>query len=558
MTGLRFGGVIAALVAGLVCVPGALSAPSNDAFAAPTILSGVEGWATATNAEATKEAGEPNHAGNSGGRSVWFSWTAPRSGLLFLDTCDSDFDSLLAVYTGSAVGALTEQASNDDDCAERSALAVDVSGGTEYRIAVDGFDGATGSIVLAFAMAPPNDDFTAAQQLSGEGGYLQGSLAWATHELGEPLHGGEDGTGSIWYSWTAPANFRAAVRGCSPDIVVAVYTGDAVGSLTEAGGTYANSCGPHGSLSFDAFAGTTYRIAVDSATEIDSFELYWYAQPLLPRNTSPPTISGRAATNTTLVASPGTWVYASSFTYYWQACSTVPPTTGSCPLVRLVNDPKPYDEHMTVGSDLLGKYIRVEVTAQGPGGNYFARSATVGPVVPGPPINTLPPDIDGGTIVGETLEATPGEWDLGQATGPRATYLWQRCDVTIQNCRNVKGPGTDSKYRLTSADLGSLIQVVVTMTTSGGSASASAVAQGEVIRPERTARQRRCVVPRLVGKSLKAARKSLAKARCRLGSVRRTRSKRRVGMIVAQRPKPGTRLRVGGRVNVRVSLGRRR
>jgi hypothetical protein len=559
MRGLRFGGVIAPLVAALVCVPGALTAPqSNDVFASPTLLSGAEGWLTTTNAEATKETGEPNHAGNPGGASVWFSWTAPRNGLLFLDTCDSNFDTLLAVYTGSDVGALTERASNDDECEERSALAVDVSGGTQYRIAVDGFDGATGSVVLVFAMAPTNDDFSGAQQLFGESGSASGTLAWATHEEGEPLHAGEGGTGSVWYSWTAPRDLRATFRACESDIIVAVYTGDSVGSLTEAGGTYGSVCAPHGSLSFDAFAGRTYRIAVDSVAEIDDFVLSWFVNPLLPRNVSPPTISGAPATNTALVASPGTWVHASSFTYYWEACPAATPTTGSCASIRLVNDPKPHDEHLTVPGDLLGKYIRVQVTAQGPGGHFFARSGTIGPVVPGPPINKGAPYVDGYTIVGETLEASQGEWDLGGGTLLNVTYLWRRCDANIQNCRDVKGPGTDNKYRLTSADLRSFIQAVVTMTTTGGSTSASGVSQGDITLPERTARQRRCVVPRLVGKSLKAARKSLSKARCRLGSVRRTRSGRRAGMIVAQRPKAGTRLRAGGRVNVVLSLGPRR
>jgi hypothetical protein len=80
--------------------------------------------------------------------------------------------------------------------------------------------------------------------------------------------------------------------------------------------------------------------------------------------------------------------------------------------------------------------------------------------------------------------------------------------------------------------------------------------------PERSDRPgsptRFCVVPRLKNKTLRAARRSLVRARCRLGRVTRT-YKRTVarGRVVAQRPRAKTRLPVGSRVNVVVSRGRR-
>jgi hypothetical protein len=54
------------------------------------------------------------HAGDAGGRSVWWSWTAARGGVVSFDTCGAEFDTLLAVYTGDRVDALTKVASNDD------------------------------------------------------------------------------------------------------------------------------------------------------------------------------------------------------------------------------------------------------------------------------------------------------------------------------------------------------------------------------------------------------------------------------------------------------------
>ena len=123
---------------------------------------------SANTANATKQAGEPEHAGNPGGGSLWYSWTAPADGTVKLDTCESGFDTLLAVYTGTSVNALTPVAANDDGAVcgpaseprgTRSQLTMAVSASTTYRIAVDGYDDARGnvSLYLRFAASPiPN------------------------------------------------------------------------------------------------------------------------------------------------------------------------------------------------------------------------------------------------------------------------------------------------------------------------------------------------------------------------------------------------------------------
>ena len=106
--------------------------------------------ALASNQFASKESGEPNHAGNPGGKSVWFEWTAPVAASVSIDTHGSSFDTLLAVYTGTSIAALTEVLSNDNDGSANgnSGLSFVASAGTVYRIAVDGFDGASGNILL--------------------------------------------------------------------------------------------------------------------------------------------------------------------------------------------------------------------------------------------------------------------------------------------------------------------------------------------------------------------------------------------------------------------------
>ena len=81
--------------------PASAQAPANDNFASATVLTGSSGAPSATNTMATKEAGEPDHASNEGGASVWFAWTPDTSGIANVATCTVSFDTLLAVYTGA-------------------------------------------------------------------------------------------------------------------------------------------------------------------------------------------------------------------------------------------------------------------------------------------------------------------------------------------------------------------------------------------------------------------------------------------------------------------------
>ena len=97
------------------------------------------------------ENGEPAHAGNAGGRSIWYRWTAPSAGTWTVDTAGSSFDTTLAIYTGTAVNALTLTAENDDTALGRtSEVTFTSTPGGVYRIAVDGYNGASGPVVSSF------------------------------------------------------------------------------------------------------------------------------------------------------------------------------------------------------------------------------------------------------------------------------------------------------------------------------------------------------------------------------------------------------------------------
>jgi hypothetical protein len=81
---------------------------------------------------ATQEAGEPDHAGDSGGASVWYTWIPPESGTARVSVCCGAPD-LLGIYFGSAFDQLSKVQSSGTGSIE-----LPVTAGATYRIAVDG------------------------------------------------------------------------------------------------------------------------------------------------------------------------------------------------------------------------------------------------------------------------------------------------------------------------------------------------------------------------------------------------------------------------------------
>lgn len=125
-------------------------APTNDNFSSAIALSGTSVSISGTNVEATAEAGEPTHAGGNSSpiNSVWYKWTAPTSGLVFMELFNSDFDTTLGVFQGATIPSLTEVVSNEDLFGIQSQVQFNVVAGTTYFITVDGSDTATGNFTL--------------------------------------------------------------------------------------------------------------------------------------------------------------------------------------------------------------------------------------------------------------------------------------------------------------------------------------------------------------------------------------------------------------------------
>ena len=111
--------------------------PPNDDFAQPVEISTLPFNHTMATTLATKAADDPVLCvGFQGGASVWYRLVAPASGQLTLNTFNSNYDTVLAVFTGSR-GALTRRACNDDtDSSLQSRVVLPVTAGTIYHVEV--------------------------------------------------------------------------------------------------------------------------------------------------------------------------------------------------------------------------------------------------------------------------------------------------------------------------------------------------------------------------------------------------------------------------------------
>ncbi len=158
--------------------------PANDLFANRAVVTGSSAIANGSNVGASKEAAEPIHGGNAGGKSVWWTWTAPASGRVNLTAIGSGFDTLLAVYSGTSVSALSLVANNNNQGPGYfSAVNFAAAAGTSYEIAVDGFNGASGLIRLNLSLSEINRLRLLAPQPLPEGGFR----IWVSSADGSPI-----------------------------------------------------------------------------------------------------------------------------------------------------------------------------------------------------------------------------------------------------------------------------------------------------------------------------------------------------------------------------------
>lgn len=136
-----------------------MAAPINDNFANRINLIGQSVTVFGTTVDSTAEVGEPTPTDGGVINSIWYSWTAPFSGLTNISTPGSNYDTSIGVYTGNAVNALTLVGTNDDVSPDFrpnfpfplrrfSLVNFNAVAGTTYQIQVDGFSSNTGEATL--------------------------------------------------------------------------------------------------------------------------------------------------------------------------------------------------------------------------------------------------------------------------------------------------------------------------------------------------------------------------------------------------------------------------
>jgi RHS repeat-associated protein len=194
-----------------------------------------------------------------------------------------------------------------------------------------------------------------------------------------------------------------------------------------------------------------------------------------PQSTSAPVVTGNASVGQTLNASTGQWTSdlpITGYAYKWQRCSSG--GSGCTDIAGATST-----AYALVASD-AGSTVRVAVTATSDAGSTTATSAVTGVIAQSPPTNTALPTITGTATEGQTLSAGTGTWTAAAGT-PTYVTQWLRCDASAANCNPISA-ATGSTYALTTSDIGATIEVAVTATNAGGSATATS-APTPVVKP---------------------------------------------------------------------------
>ena len=180
-------------------------------------------------------------------------------------------------------------------------------------------------------------------------------------------------------------------------------------------------------------------------------------------STAAPTISGVSQAGQALTANAGSWSSprALSYSYQWQRCNRF---GGDCASVEGATE-----SSYTPASGDAGSTLKVEVTASEERHSLSRTSTATQPIAAaGAPASERAPAVDGPSLQGSTLTATPGRW-AGEAS-IAYSYQWERCTETGE-CKPISG-ATFNSYTPAAEDVGSTLRVLVTATDGEGSSEA--------------------------------------------------------------------------------------
>jgi hypothetical protein len=257
---------------GTGCTPP--TSPANDHCDNATVLTGPFPQTGTEDTTAADAAGDPASAcGFNNTHSVWFSYTATGNDTATFETCTSDYDTVVSVWTG-ACGSLSEVVCNDDDfgaCGPpQSHVEWLMTSGTTYLIALAGYSSNSGNAgyrfdVVPTAPPPANDHCASATVLMAPFPVSGSENTSGADSAGDPVSACGLGNGhSVWFAYTATGNGTATFSACGSDYdtVASVWTG-ACGSLTEVAcddDSFDVCGGLQSNVTWPITSGTTYSI----------------------------------------------------------------------------------------------------------------------------------------------------------------------------------------------------------------------------------------------------------------------------------------------------------
>ena len=145
-----------------------LTPPANDECAAAAAIPASGPWPYLVEQDTTTATRSSDDSVACGGSvnsyTVWYRWTASSTGRLELDTCGSDYDTVLTVWRGEC-GSTDLVACNDDACGYASQVAFDVQAGQTYLVRVGSYARSRGGHLALRATLLSAADLTATATL---------------------------------------------------------------------------------------------------------------------------------------------------------------------------------------------------------------------------------------------------------------------------------------------------------------------------------------------------------------------------------------------------------
>lgn len=241
---------------------------ANDFGNPDHIIGCVDSWYWYSS-QATREVDEDTFSPNTGQHSFWFKWIAPEDGLLAFTGRAHIGDVSVVAFRGSTKATLQRIADNFAlRPTNESTLRFYVKKGKEYRFSLDSRKAQNQILAEILTFTSANDMFDEATAIASSPFREEVTICGATAEPFEQLHphAGVGKGRSVWTRWTADRSgpFTITTASSNFDTVLAVYTGKK-NSLTEiASNDDTNFLDYTSKVTFNAVAGITYHIAIDS------------------------------------------------------------------------------------------------------------------------------------------------------------------------------------------------------------------------------------------------------------------------------------------------------